>query len=255
MVVTFLPYPDFKKSIESLDNTRCAKQRLEAYQMINAIMKKRENPMDKVAWSNHPACLMWVGYENALIQYFNICLDVWESRGKSNSMKRMDYIDNKEVKMPWWVGWHEFHESHKASLLRKHPYFYSKLFTVHEYFQNRGYVWPSHHSEIIREKLEMYPRQGFEITTINRTHYSNHSKINDSTITTRDSLCVKYKIFAEINKDTMKSAEKSKYLLYTIDELRKICELKLDKKTYLKIKKLKKTELFDYCENSSLISI
>jgi hypothetical protein len=290
MVVTFLPYPNFKKSIETLDNTRCAKQRLEAYQLINAIMKKRNDPEGKVAWINHPACQMWIGYENALIEYYNTCLKVWEERGKKNTMKPFDYIDDCKVKMPWWVGWYEFHESHKASLLRKHPYYYSKLFTVHEYFQNRGYVWPSHHNEFQKIKLEMYPRQGFDsINLLNRNHYSIHSVNNsviknitennsesgenkeikeskcsvssyvireyDESICKRNKYCVKYKIFAEINKDTMKSSEKSKYLLYTMPELKELCKNKLSGKMYDQIKKYKKTELFDYCEKNSIISV
>ena len=288
MVVTFLPYPNFKKSIECLDNTRCGKQRLEAYQMINAIMKKRNDPEAKVAWFNHPACQMWVGYENALIEYYNTCLKVWEERGKKNSMKPFDYIDDCKVKMPWWVGWYEFHESHKASLLRKHPYYYSKIFTVHDYFQNRGYVWPSHHSLKNRTKLEMYPRQGFDsINMLNRNHYSvntfniNNSEININNLSEnkqenkeltcrvssyvireyneseckRNKYCVKYKIFAEINKETMKSADKSKYLLYTVTELKDLCKNKLSGKIYDKIKKFKKAELFEYCEKNGIISV
>ena len=34
---TFLPYTDFRKSLESLDNKRLGKQRVEAYQIISAI--------------------------------------------------------------------------------------------------------------------------------------------------------------------------------------------------------------------------
>ncbi len=34
---TFLPYSDFRKSLESLDNKRLGKQRVEAYQIISAI--------------------------------------------------------------------------------------------------------------------------------------------------------------------------------------------------------------------------
>ena len=30
----FLPYPDFKKSLESLDDKRLGKQRVETYQLI-----------------------------------------------------------------------------------------------------------------------------------------------------------------------------------------------------------------------------
>lgn len=264
MVVTFLPYANFKKSIECLDDSRCGKQRVEAYQLINAIMKKRVDVDAKIAWINHPACQMWIGYENALILYYNTCLDVWESRGKSNSMKRMDYIDNKEIKMPWWFGWYEFHESHKASLHRKHPYFYSKLFTVPDYFQQRGYVWPSHFELSIRKKLEMYPRQCFDrIQLLNRSHYSEDSVSVSSYVIQeydvknckRNELCEKYKLFAEINKDTMRSASNSKYLLYNMSQLKELCCKSLSKEQLQSIKNFKKKQLFDYCLENKIISL
>jgi hypothetical protein len=34
---TFLPYPDFRESLQVLDNKRLGKQRVEAYQIISAI--------------------------------------------------------------------------------------------------------------------------------------------------------------------------------------------------------------------------
>lgn len=37
MVVTFLPYPDIKKSVKCLDNQRLGKQRVEAYTIVNSI--------------------------------------------------------------------------------------------------------------------------------------------------------------------------------------------------------------------------
>ncbi len=35
---TFLPYPDFKESFRALDSKRLGKQRVEAFQILNAIM-------------------------------------------------------------------------------------------------------------------------------------------------------------------------------------------------------------------------
>lgn len=37
MVVTFLPYADIKQSVKSLDDQRLGKQRVEAFNIINAI--------------------------------------------------------------------------------------------------------------------------------------------------------------------------------------------------------------------------
>ena len=36
----FLPYPDFKKSLESLDNKRLGKQRVEAKQILNVLLNR-----------------------------------------------------------------------------------------------------------------------------------------------------------------------------------------------------------------------
>ena len=38
---TFLPYPDIQKSLESLDNKRLGKQRVESYQIISAITGRK----------------------------------------------------------------------------------------------------------------------------------------------------------------------------------------------------------------------
>lgn len=135
MVNTFLPYADFRRSVATLDDARCGKQRVEAYQLIKALE-------EGTRWQKHPACIMWRGYENALKSYYNICIDEWVSRGKNNTMKK---IKHGEVVMPWWMGWEHFHYSHRASLLRKFPDHYEKHFSVDKYYMKRGYIWPSKH--------------------------------------------------------------------------------------------------------------
>jgi hypothetical protein len=134
MVNTFLPYADFGLSVKCLDDRRCGKQRIEAYQLIQALFDPSKG------WSNHPACIMWRGYENALIYYYNLCVTEWISRGKQNTKP---LLPHGEVVMPWWVGWDHFHASHQASLLRKFPHYYGRYFTYNEYYYNRGYLWPS----------------------------------------------------------------------------------------------------------------
>lgn len=134
MVNTFLPYADFQLSVKCLDDKRCGKQRIEAYQIIQALFDPSKG------WSKHPACLMWKGYENALIYYYNLCVTEWVNRGKQNNKP---LLQHGEVIMPWWVGWDHFHMSHQASLLRKFPHHYSRYFTYNEYYYTRGYLWPS----------------------------------------------------------------------------------------------------------------
>lgn len=137
MVTTFLPFPDFKQSISVLDTKRLGKQRVEASQILKAIRNGG-------GYAKHPATKMWIGYENALCQYYNICLDEWESRGFTNNMVRENIAG--EIVYPWYIGWEIFHNSHKASLYRKDTEFYScKFKDLESIYINRGYIWPSHH--------------------------------------------------------------------------------------------------------------
>lgn len=195
MVVTFLPYSDIKKSLQSLDRTRISKQKLEASQILNVLEGR------KTGYANHPATKMWIGYVDLLRIYYNECIDECVRRGFSNSMEKVDVIDNPP--MPWWWGWEEFHRSHQASLIRKHPCFYTPIFSdIDPLYLDRGYVWPSR----------------FEPNIL--------SSISDS-------------IYAPINTDTMRSASKSKELLYTVPQLKKMCK----DRNIRGYSKMKKTEL------------
>jgi hypothetical protein len=113
---TFLPYKDFRKSLECLDNKRLGKQRVEAMQILNTL---RNNG----GWRHHPIVKMWRGHENALKLYMNTAIDVWKTRGFKNTMKKAR-VGN--VTLPKWIGSRNFHRSHKSNLLRKDEAFYSR---------------------------------------------------------------------------------------------------------------------------------
>jgi hypothetical protein len=122
---TFLPYSDFKKSLESLDNKRLGKQRVEAYQIISAITgRTRKDGKPYKGWVSHPCSIMWKPYVNALRQYYNDSIDVWKSRGFKNTME-YELIEGEFI-LPHWLGCEELHSSHKANLLRKDYDYYSK---------------------------------------------------------------------------------------------------------------------------------
>jgi hypothetical protein len=114
---TFLPYPDFKKSIRALDYRRLGKQRVEAYQIIRTIKSSS-------GYKNHPAVEMWRGYINALKLYHNLCIDEWVRRGYKNKMKKMK-ISGK-ISYPPWFGRENFHAAHRSNLLRKDNNFYGQ---------------------------------------------------------------------------------------------------------------------------------
>ena len=135
---TFLPYSDFRKSLESLDNKRLGKQRVESYQIISAITgRPKKNGQPYKGWTSHPCSVMWRDYVNALKQYYNDCIDVWKSRGFKNTME-YETIEGEFV-LPHWLGDDEFHSSHRSNLLRKDFEYYTK----HGWTDNPDdpYVW------------------------------------------------------------------------------------------------------------------
>ena len=84
---TFLPYADFTASLESLDDKRLGKQRVETSQILNVILgKPRKDGKPYKGWLNHPCSIMWRNHPNALKLYYNMSLAVWEDRGKVNNM-------------------------------------------------------------------------------------------------------------------------------------------------------------------------
>lgn len=133
---TFLPYLNYIRSVQTLDNKRLGKQRVEAMQLINIL----ENKTEGRGWRSHPALKMWVGYTNSLKYYCNCCIDEWVKRGYKNTMRI--YELPIEFKHPWWLGDENFHRSHRARLIEKNPDFYLKLFPNDEGFNDSKYFWP-----------------------------------------------------------------------------------------------------------------
>lgn len=143
---TFLPYRSFTKTASVLDYRRLGKQRVEAWQILNVLLKK--GVQDKVAWSNHPAVLMWENHEMALCIYgAEICKE-WIRRGYKDTMlprfsrlfEQLYYKDYNK-KLPSWLGNIKFHKSHKSNLLRKDKEHYKKFkWNVSD---NLEYVWPT----------------------------------------------------------------------------------------------------------------
>lgn len=135
---TFLPVPSFRESAAILDQRRLGKQRVEGMQIVNIL----NTPGYQGAWRNHPAVLMWQGYEHALQLYVNSMIEEWLQRGFRNSMAIYD-LHNETIIFPWWWGDSRFHSSHKSNLLRKD-------FTYYRQFHwdvppDLPYFWPIRH--------------------------------------------------------------------------------------------------------------
>jgi len=129
---TFLPYPSMGKSVRSLDYRRLGKQRVEAFQILNALGGKSKG------WTNHPATRMWRGYEAALGWYKDLCIEEWIRRGYKNTMKMEE--SHGGLVMPEWLGREDIHASHRSNLLRKDPDFYGVLGWDEPH--DLEYVWP-----------------------------------------------------------------------------------------------------------------
>ncbi len=194
MVNTFLPFRDFKKVAKCLDMKRLGKQRLECKQIINlleyidgciysqeekgelvldykfrkTVFYKDETPFEikaqyhedklkkprKIAWINHPAIKMWIGYTRALKEYYNVMVTEWIERGYKNTMEL--YEINENIVYPWWIDWKMLHLTHQASLNRKDPKYYH--FEVPEEYTKYTYIWPCNLSvhKVKKLKKDLY---------------------------------------------------------------------------------------------------
>ncbi len=152
---TFLPHPDFEASARTLDQRRLGKQRVEALQLLNALTVPGHG------WRNHPAALMWRGYEEALVRYGIDMCDVWCELGFQDTcagkladaaqerlgLRRVRTQPELEAagELPPWLGNEDLHRSHRASLLRKDPEHYEPRFDDHP--DDADYVWPLRRQE------------------------------------------------------------------------------------------------------------
>jgi len=141
---TFLPLPEFGASARCLEWRRLGKQRVECKQILNALVKKRENI--KAGWQHHPAVLMWEGYEDALCVYGYLVCEEWSRRGYRDTLRSFFIsqltISEDVVKRPWWLGDERLHSSHRARLLQKDPTHYSQFGWREEPCGPDGYFWP-----------------------------------------------------------------------------------------------------------------
>lgn len=120
---TFLPYKSFTESAACLDRQRLGKQRVEAKQVLSALLGIT------TGWRNHPATRMWEGYEPQLASYGIAVCHEWRQRG---------YVDNcgvffqehrgprKRLPRPHWLT-DEFCLRHRSNLVRKMPDHYGPM--------------------------------------------------------------------------------------------------------------------------------
>lgn len=108
---------------------------------------------------NHPMTHMWIGYENGLKHYINLCIDEWICRGYKNNMKTYDLTD-KTIVLPFWINCKVLYYSHRSALyrkeiVRKEKAWYQNIKKTNKIqntiWMKQGYLWLSHISE---EKID-----------------------------------------------------------------------------------------------------
>lgn len=169
---TFLPFPNFTMTALVLDQKRLGKQRVECLQILKTLKQGEwtcpncsgpvthfnpyktgyhcyncEAPLKKTPWYNHPAVLMWKGYESGLMMYLNeMCLQ-WVNMGfKDTCWEKAIEVGfsppnvGKPILLPDWFGNPAFHKSHQSNLLRKDTDHYGQYFMGVP--DDLPYVWP-----------------------------------------------------------------------------------------------------------------
>ena len=106
-------------------------------------------------WANHPAALMWKGYEEALGRYGFVCCEVWLELGFGDTCAATIATDLAAAgvttvraqaeladggALPPWLGDADLHRSHRSALVRKDPDFYRPQFP--DAPDDLPYVWP-----------------------------------------------------------------------------------------------------------------
>jgi len=136
MTQIYLPYNDFERVAQVLDNKRLNKQLTEAKQVYTANKYgygKQGNP--------HPY-EMWCGYEDCLLWYIVCLYKEWQVRlingkrggkllHKSGEFTLAEIVDNdidlQNLEWPTWINDNEIFSSYRAALLYKDHSWYNQF--------------------------------------------------------------------------------------------------------------------------------
>lgn len=156
---TFVPYADFEASARALDPKRLGKQRVEVIQIVRALT------VPGYAWSQHPAVLMWRGYEEALGRYGLTMCKVWLELGFGDTCAATIATDLAALGLPHlrsyaelagaeapppWLFDPQVQQSHRSSLVRKDPDYYGRLFP--DVPPDLDYVWPVRSASVLERE-------------------------------------------------------------------------------------------------------
>jgi len=120
----FMPYADFEKSVQALDDSRLRKQALESTQLLDIMFNiPTKTGKPRKGWMTHPALIAWQRTPGALIEHLIHNVIEIEKRGF-----KTDYATAKikqyatfttSLLRPIWLGDEAIHSSHRIRLLQK----------------------------------------------------------------------------------------------------------------------------------------
>jgi hypothetical protein len=154
---TFLPSANATIAASMLDSKRLNKQILECYQILNVLSGKSKGG----GWRNHPAVLMWKGYEKGLWKYVQAMIVEARSRGIRTENNEANLNNLKDLCWDIWGDnppsfWNDKTKlmrvvtTHKASLFDKDPMFYARFgYAKHSIYNSPccskcKYYWVTH---------------------------------------------------------------------------------------------------------------
>jgi hypothetical protein len=163
---TFLVSTNTLKAARALDNKRLNKQILEGYQILNVLSGRSKTG----AWRNHPAVLMWKGYEHGLWKYIKGMVSEASLRGikTENNVKNLNAL-YAECAEDWGNEhpsfWRDENKvmriitTHRANLFKKDPIYYVKYQYAVDSPYNAPccpdrkepckYYWPTHQDGLV----------------------------------------------------------------------------------------------------------
>jgi len=129
----FRPYVDHRRSASFLDDKRLGKQRVEAKQVILAVLRRRGVLRDgRRGWLNHPVVLMYDAgpYLEDLVNYFYAVVEEWIRRGFKNfiSLDDVEHLLKHVDTAPGTPVTEDLAREYRRILLLKDPcHYYPKL--------------------------------------------------------------------------------------------------------------------------------
>ena len=139
---TFLPVADFWGSATLLDRQRLGKQRVENYQIMQALTGLTVSQDDQIVPYEPPASIakhwvtaLWRGHTAELLDYQDACL------AKTYSLANAVGALSARRGLPAWFGDLEFHAQHRGRLVSKDPVIYRELFPGVEPLEDYTFHW------------------------------------------------------------------------------------------------------------------